>query len=140
MGQPNPWTTLHCPHSTRSIEEGTYVTVRCPSVRLSGLDLNEAKHDKRFGWQGHQLDRMQTICTLLQTDNHTNTSSLNFYRPHALPGKINYFIIAESLVNVSAKNYKNLTILTRVTAKNVGDPFYGTRCINAFSVRVLLMC
>jgi len=33
----------------------------------------------------HQLDRMQTICTSLQTDNHTNTSSLNFYRPDALP-------------------------------------------------------
>jgi len=30
-------------------------------------------------------DHMQTICTLLQTDNHTNTSSLNFYRPVALP-------------------------------------------------------
>ena len=28
---------------------------------------------------------MQTICTSLQTDNHTNTSSLNFYRPDALP-------------------------------------------------------
>ena len=28
---------------------------------------------------------MQTICTLLQTDNHTNTTSLNFYRPNALP-------------------------------------------------------
>jgi len=28
---------------------------------------------------------MQTIRTLLQTDNHTNTSSLNFYRPDALP-------------------------------------------------------
>ena len=27
---------------------------------------------------------MQTICSLLQTDNHTNTSSLNFYRPDAL--------------------------------------------------------
>jgi len=27
----------------------------------------------------HQRDHMQTICTLLQTDNHTNTSSLNFY-------------------------------------------------------------
>jgi len=26
-----------------------------------------------------------TICTSLQTDNHTNTSSLNFYRPDALP-------------------------------------------------------
>jgi len=28
---------------------------------------------------------MQTICISLQTDNHSNTSSLNFYRPHALP-------------------------------------------------------
>ena len=27
--------------------------------------------------QWHQLDHMQTICTSLQTDNHTNT--LNFY-------------------------------------------------------------
>ena len=26
-----------------------------------------------------------TICTPLQTDNHTNTSSLYFYRPDALP-------------------------------------------------------
>jgi len=36
--------------------------------------------------QWHQLDHMQTICTSLQTDNHNNTSSLNFYRPDALPG------------------------------------------------------
>jgi len=28
---------------------------------------------------------MQTICTSIQTDDHTNTSSLNFYRPDALP-------------------------------------------------------
>ena len=28
---------------------------------------------------------MQTICTALQTDNHTNTSSLKFYRPGSLP-------------------------------------------------------
>jgi len=28
--------------------------------------------------QWHQLDHMQTICTSLQTDNHTNTPSLNF--------------------------------------------------------------
>jgi len=26
---------------------------------------------------------MQAICTLLQTDNHTNTSSVNVYRPDA---------------------------------------------------------
>jgi len=35
--------------------------------------------------QWHQMDHMQTICTSLQTDNHTNTSSVNFYRPDALP-------------------------------------------------------
>jgi len=38
-----------------------------------------------WGWQWHQLDHMQTICTSLQADNHTNTSSLNIYRPDALP-------------------------------------------------------
>jgi len=26
----------------------------------------------------HQLDHMQIICTSLQTDNHTNISSVNF--------------------------------------------------------------
>jgi len=35
--------------------------------------------------QWHQLDHMQTICTSLQTDNHTNTSSLILYRLDALP-------------------------------------------------------
>jgi len=60
----------------------------------TSLDLNEARDDGVLGLQWHQLDFslcknpsviMQTICTTLQTDNHTNTSSLNFYRPDALP-------------------------------------------------------
>jgi len=52
----------------------------------SALHLTEAKDDGVLEWQWHQLDYMQTrICTSLQTDNHTNTSSLNFYRPDALP-------------------------------------------------------
>jgi len=37
-----------------------------------------------MGWQWHQLDHMQIICTSLQTDNHASTSSLIFYRPDAL--------------------------------------------------------
>jgi len=49
------------------------------------LDLNEARDNGVLGWQWHQLDHMQTICTSLQTDNNTNTPSLNFYRPDALP-------------------------------------------------------
>jgi len=38
-----------------------------------------------MGWQWHQLDCMQIICTLLKTDNHASTSSLSFYRLDALP-------------------------------------------------------
>jgi len=38
-----------------------------------------------MGWQWHQLDHMQIICSLLQTDNHASTSPLSFYRPDALP-------------------------------------------------------
>jgi len=37
---------------------------------------NQSRDNGVLGWQWHQLDNMQTICTLLQTDNHTNTSSL----------------------------------------------------------------
>jgi len=51
----------------------------------TSLDLNEARDDGIWGWQWNQLNNMQTICTLLQTDNYTNTSSLNFYMPDALP-------------------------------------------------------
>jgi len=38
-----------------------------------------------MGWQWHQLDHIQIICTSLQTDNHASTSPLSFYRPDALP-------------------------------------------------------
>jgi len=51
----------------------------------TGLDLNEARDDGVLGWQWHQLDHMQTICTSLRRDNHTNTPSLNFYRSDTLP-------------------------------------------------------
>jgi len=33
---------------------------------------------EKMRWQWHQLNHMQITCTLLQTDNHTSTSSLNF--------------------------------------------------------------
>jgi len=39
----------------------------------ANLDINEARDDGVWGWQWHQLDHMATICTSLQTDNHTNT-------------------------------------------------------------------
>ena len=51
----------------------------------TSLDLNESRDDGVLGRQCRQWDHMQTICTSLQTDNHTNTSPLNVYRPDALP-------------------------------------------------------
>ena len=44
------------------------------------------------GRQWHQLDHMQTICTSLQTDNHTNTSPVNIYRSDALHHHHHHFI------------------------------------------------
>jgi len=56
-----------------------------PVLPKTSLDLNEARDDWVLGWQWHQLDHMQTICTSFQTDSHTNTSSLIFYGQDALP-------------------------------------------------------
>jgi len=35
--------------------------------------------EEMIGWHWHQLDHMQVICTLFQTDNHGSTSSLKFF-------------------------------------------------------------
>jgi len=35
------------------------------------------KHEM-MGWQWHQLDHMQIICTSIRTDSHARTSPLNF--------------------------------------------------------------
>jgi len=51
----------------------------------TSLDFNEAGDDGVLGCTGIRWTIMQTICTSLQTDNHTNTpSNLNFYRLDAL--------------------------------------------------------
>ena len=47
----------------------------------TNLDFTEARDSE---WQWHQLGRMQ-VSTSLQTDNHTSTPPLSFYRPDALP-------------------------------------------------------
>jgi len=43
----------------------------------TSLDLNEARDDGVLGWQLHQLEHMQRVCTSLQAD---NTSSISFCR------------------------------------------------------------
>ena len=55
--------------------------------------------------QWHQLDHMQTICTSLQTDNHTDTSSLNFYRPDAPPDTLGYMPDNKDRLKLVVGNY-----------------------------------
>jgi len=55
---------------------GVFSRPACVSKYQKGktsLDLNEAKDDGGFGMQWHQLDHMQTICTLVQTDTTPTT-------------------------------------------------------------------
>jgi len=47
----------------------------------TNVDFTEVRESE---WQWQQLDHMQ-VCTLLQTDNHANTSPLSFCRLDALP-------------------------------------------------------
>ena len=47
----------------------------------TNLDFTGARDSE---WQWHQLGYMQ-VCTSLQTDNHSSTPPLVFYRPDALP-------------------------------------------------------
>jgi len=51
------------------------------------VSRHQKKHIKPFrilmkqemsGWQWHQMDHRQIICTSVQTDNHASTSSVNF--------------------------------------------------------------
>jgi len=70
----------------------------------------------------HQLDHMQTICTSLQTDNHTNinTSSLNFYRPmlFLMPNQQSqsYFII---IAQPKSLTFSDLSAFLRTVAVTV---------------------
>jgi len=73
-------------HQFNGFFSGTILVSRYQKGKTS---LHWGKRCWGFGMPWHQLDHMQTICTSLQTDNHTNTSSLNFYRPSALPGTAN---------------------------------------------------
>jgi len=49
----------------------------------TNLDFAEARDSE---WHWHQLGHMQ-VCTSLQTDNHTRTAQLSFYRPFLLPNQ-----------------------------------------------------
>ena len=67
-------------HPFNSSLSGTTLVSRYQKGKAN-LDFTEARDNE---WQWHQLGHIQ-VCTLLQTDNHTSTPTLSFYRPDALP-------------------------------------------------------
>jgi len=82
-----PTTTTTTTSTANGFFSGT-TWVSCYQKGKTSLDLNEARDYGVWGWQWQQLDHVQTICTLLQTHNHANTSSLIFYRPDAQTANI----------------------------------------------------
>jgi len=67
----------------------TYLLLLCPFNSLFSGTTWVSRHQKgkpfwillkqeMVGWQWHQLDHMQIICSSLQTDNHASTSPLSF--------------------------------------------------------------
>jgi len=78
----------------------------------TSLDLSQAWDDGDFGMQWHQLDHMQTICTSLQADDHTNTSSLNFYTYNA-------YKTFNNLWEIDTSSTQKLTTTTAVFTPNI---------------------
>jgi len=67
-------------HTFNGPLSGTTRVSRYQKAKIN-LDFTEARDSE---WQWHQLGHMQ-VCTLLQRDNHANTSPLSFYWPDSLP-------------------------------------------------------
>jgi len=68
-------------HPFNGLLSRTTLVIRHQKSKLFWILMKQ----KMMGWQWHQLNHMQIICTLLQTDNHASTSPLSFYKPDAFP-------------------------------------------------------
>jgi len=66
-----------------------------------------------MGWQWHQLDHMQFICTSLQTDNHTSVSSLNFFT-----GRMLFLMPNQQYQSTESVKLKQASTAIVATARN----------------------
>jgi len=72
--------TIHFTHPFNGPLSGTTQVSRYQKGKTN-LDFTEARDSE---WQWNPLGHVQ-VCMLLQTDNHSSTPPLSFYRPDALP-------------------------------------------------------
>jgi len=57
---------------------GLFSRTTCISRHQKGKPFWILQEQEMVGWQWHQLDHIQIICTSLKTDNHASTSPLSF--------------------------------------------------------------
>ena len=77
--QPDHLTTATSRHiSDRHPSNGLFSRTTWVIRHQKGQSNLDFKKQEMMGWQWHQLDYMQIICTLPRTDNHASTSSVNF--------------------------------------------------------------
>ena len=70
------------------------------------LDFTEARDSE---WQWHQLSHMR-VCISFQSDNHSSTPPLSFYRPDALPATpINSVKALKAMLKKDTAKYRKLT-------------------------------
>jgi len=71
-----------------------------------------------MGWQWHQLNHMQIICTSLQSDNHTSTTSLKFFT-----GRMCFLLPNQQHQNAEGK--QGTYWLHNINLQFIKQPFYG---------------
>jgi len=106
------------PHTTLQLHpfNGFYSMTTRVSWHQKGKSFWILLEQKMMGWQWHQPDHIQIICTLLHTENHASTSSLSFYRPDALSAaqptagiamvRRNYVTITQCISSKSLRMWK----------------------------------
>ena len=73
-------------HYLKTHSNGLFSRTTWSSWHQKGYTNLDFTEQEMMGWQWHQLDHMQIICTSLQTDNHASTSPLKFFfKLDALP-------------------------------------------------------
>jgi len=66
---------MHSKQTDKHPFNGLFSKITCVSWPKTAKSFWILMKQEMMRWQWHQLDHMQIICTSLQTDNHTSTSS-----------------------------------------------------------------
>jgi len=98
-----------------------------------------------MGWQWHQLDHMEIICTSLQTDNYASTSSLNCLQAKCSSLRLNSSLQAlkASVVYRNLDREEFIKVFTYFCTKLIETTvfvFFFVKYISCFCCFLLINC